>query len=271
MYSLNMNFLLLHSAVISMHSKEVFESERRILSQYVIDAWCSYNALSESLRKEAEGKANRHGVSSNDCWKTMRALRNSVHETTLVARRLKSNPTNNNIVAHTRRIMEWSEEHKMQSAPLFAGKYTDDGGWTQVKTKHLSQLCTCGKSTRFYCICSVGVMRCKDCFLKHSREDHAHDESGACVQGSEVISEGIELVTTKKRKKNAPTQAMQSRCVICKAKTCYCCSACGFEKETALCHVSTGRSCLALHSSEHDAEEKGERAYKSDADMMCDV
>jgi hypothetical protein len=25
--------------------------------------------------------------------------------------------------------MDFTEEHKMQSAPLFAGKFTDDGWW----------------------------------------------------------------------------------------------------------------------------------------------
>ena len=132
---------------------------------------------------------------------------------------------------------------------------------TQVKTKHLSQLCTCGKSTRFYCICSVGTMRCKDCFIKHCR-DHTnqHECSVACPPeceaGAEVIAEGVELVTTKKRKRNNPTQAIQSRCVVCKAKTCYCCLACGFEKEVALCHVSTGRNCLPIHTSEHHTNSK---------------
>lgn len=125
-----------------------------------------------------------------------------------------------------------------------------------MKTKHLSQLCACGKSTRFYCICTVGVMRCKDCFIKHCRDhtsQHACTESCPpdCEGAPEVLVEGVDLVTTKKRKRNNPTQAIQSRCVICRAKTCYCCSACGTEKEVALCHVSTGRNCLPLHISEH--------------------
>ena len=132
-----------------------------------------------------------------------------------------------------------------------------------MKTKHLSQLCQCGKSTRFYCICSVGVMRCKDCFIKHCRDHtHSHECTETCpphcdAKGGEVMAEGVELVTTKKRKRNNPTQAIQSRCVVCKAKTCYCCSACGFEKEVALCHVSTGRNCLPIHTSEvHTRTEK---------------
>jgi len=167
--------------------------------------------------------------------------------------------------AHERRIMDFSEAHKMQSAPLFAGKYTEEGGWTQVKTKHLSQLCTCGKSTRFYCICSVGVMRCKDCFIRHCREHTGnHECTRSCPpscdragvpDGRSLIAEGVELVTTKKRKRNNPTQAIQSRCAVCKAKTCYCCSACGFEKEVALCHVSTGRNCLPIHTSECHAND----------------
>ena len=232
-----------------MDTKEVFESEKHIMNQYLIDSWCSYNALSSALRKEAEGKANRHGVTCG--LKTMRALRNAVRETTLVVRR--QNP-DDSVAAVTRRIIDWGETHKMQSAPLFSGKYTEEGGWTQVKTKHLSQLCACGKSTRFYCICSVGVMRCKDCFIKHCR-DHMHDGANGCAEGcggcADVLAEGVELVTTKKRKRNNPTQAVQSRCVVCKAKTCYCCSACGFEHEIALCHVSTGRNCLPIHISEH--------------------
>ncbi|KAL9185817.1 hypothetical protein ACHAXT_003594 [Thalassiosira profunda] len=239
--------------VISMDAKEVMDSEMRILGNYMIDSWCT-NALSPSLRKEAEGKAHKHGVTCG--VRTMRALRNSVRQTTLVPVRrpvaVKGNDAG--AVAATRRIMDLSEAHKMQSAPLFAGKWTEEGGWTQVKTKHLSQLCTCGKSTRFYCICSVGVMRCKDCFIQHCR-DHtsAHECSESCApncEGVEVLAEGVELVTTKKRKRNNPTQAIQSRCVVCKAKTCYCCSVCGFEKEIALCHVSTGRNCLAIHASE---------------------
>ncbi len=132
---------------------------------------------------------------------------------------------------------------------------------TQVKTKHLSQLCACGKSTRFYCICTVGVMRCKDCFIKHCR-DHTNQHACTaacppdCGGAPEVLVEGVELVTTKKRKRNNPTQAIQSRCVVCKAKTCYCCSACGTEKEVALCHVSTGRNCLPIHISEYHHNSK---------------
>ena len=104
-----------------------------------------------------------------------------------------------------------------------------------MKTKHLSQLCACGKSTRFYCICSVGAMRCKDCFIKHCRDQtNPHECTVACEPGCEaacasaeggggvLLAEGVGLVTTKKRKRNHPTQAIQSRCVVCKAKTCYC-------------------------------------------------
>jgi hypothetical protein len=143
---------------------------------------------------------------------------------------------------------------------------------TQVKTKHLSQLCACGKSTRFYCICTVGVMRCKDCFIKHCRDhtnQHACTESCPpdCEGVPEVLVEGVDLVTTKKRKRNNPTQAIQSRCVICRAKTCYCCSACGTEKEVALCHVSTGRNCLPLHISEHHHNSRGQ--ISSDEHDRC--
>ena len=116
-------------SVISLDTNDVAEAEIRILNNYQIDAWCS-NALSPALRKEAEGKAHRHGVAC--CLKTMRALRNAVRETTLVVRRpaAKTAAANDsNAVAATRRIMDFSEEHKMQSAPLFAGKYTEEGGW----------------------------------------------------------------------------------------------------------------------------------------------
>ncbi|KAL3810828.1 hypothetical protein ACHAXA_007518 [Cyclostephanos tholiformis] len=246
--------------VLAFDADEVKDSELRILNNYMIDAWCS-NALSPGLRREAKGKAHRHGAPC--CLRTLRDMRNAVREHTLVVRR-SATPHNNDTdtVAATRRIMDFTEEHKMQSAPLFAGKFTDDG-WTQVKTKHLSQLCACGKSTRFYCICTVGVMRCKDCFIKHCR-DHTnqHECTEACPPNCEgapkVLVEGVELVTTKKRKRNNPTQAIQSRCVICRAKTCYCCSACGTEKEVALCHVSTGRNCLPLHISEHHQNSKGQ-------------
>lgn len=142
---------------------------------------------------------------------------------------------------------------------------------TQVKTKHLSQLCICGKSTRFYCICSIGVMRCKDCFIKHCREStHTHECTDACdphcerkgdADGRVIMTEGVALVTTKKRKRNNPTQAIQSRCVVCKAKTCYCCSTCGYEKEVALCHVSTGRNCLPIHASECHADLSGAASH----------
>lgn len=246
--------------VICMDTNEVMEAEPRILKNYMIDSWCS--DVSPSLRKEAEGKAYRHGVTC--CLKTMKALRNAVRETTIVPVKRSTTSTTKKTekktddIATTRRIMDFGEAHKMQSAPLFAGKYTEEGGWTQVKTKHLSQLCACGKSTRFYCICSVGTMRCKDCFIRHCR-DHtsSHECSDSCAPDcsgkAEVLAaEGVELVTTQKRKRNNPSQAVQSRCVVCRAKTCYCCSACGFENETALCHVSTGRNCIHIHAtSEH--------------------
>ena len=97
------------------------------MNNYMIDAWSS-NALSPALKKEAEGKAHRHGVTGG--LKTMRALRNAVHETTLVVRRPASAGTDaDSAVAATRRIMDFSETHKMQSAPLFAGKWTEEGGW----------------------------------------------------------------------------------------------------------------------------------------------
>lgn len=130
-----------------MDTNEVMESEQRILSNYMIDSWCS-NALSPALKKEAEGKAHRHGVTS--CLKTMRAMRNAVRETTLVVRRpppaaaasaasraggtvaaasAAALAVDESAVATTRRIMDFTETHKMQSAPLFAGKYTEEGGW----------------------------------------------------------------------------------------------------------------------------------------------
>ena len=113
-----------------MDTKEVMGSEQRIMSNYMIDAWCS-NALSPALKKEADGKAHRHGVTCG--LRTMRALRNAVRETTLVVRRPTTTTTGaddtDSAVAVTRRIMDFGETHKMQSAPLFAGKYTDEGGW----------------------------------------------------------------------------------------------------------------------------------------------
>ncbi|KAL7543001.1 hypothetical protein ACHAXR_012285 [Thalassiosira sp. AJA248-18] len=112
--------------VICMDAKEIMDSETRIMSNYFIDAWCS-NALSPALKREAEGKAHRHGVTCG--LKTMRAFRNAVRETTLVVRRGQPTTDDNSAVAATRRIMDWSETHKMQSAPLFAGKYTEEGGW----------------------------------------------------------------------------------------------------------------------------------------------
>jgi hypothetical protein len=115
----------------------------------MIDAWCSENALSSSLKRESEVKTNRHGVTCG--LKTMRALRNAISETTIVVQNSRSD--DERLVATTKRILNLSEAHKMQSAPNFSGKYIEDVGWTQVKTKHLSQLCQCGKSTRFYCIC----------------------------------------------------------------------------------------------------------------------
>ena len=51
------------------------------------------------------------------------------------------------------------------------------------------------------------------------------------------MTEGVTLVTTNKRKRDNPTQAIQSRYVMCKTKTCYYCVVCSFEKEVALCHV----------------------------------
>ena len=260
--------------VICMNANEVLESETCILSNYGIESWCS--GVSSSLRLEAEGKAHRHGTPC--CLKTMRALRSSVRQTTLVVPKQQSSSkknasstanNNSNDVSVTRRIMEFGEAHKMQSAPLFAGKYTEEGGWTQVKTKHLSQLCTCGKSTRFYCICSIGVMRCKDCFLAHCKDHSGHKCGPNCgpncnESGADVIADGVELVTTKKRKRNNPAQAIQSRCVVCKAKTCYCCSSCGFEKEAALCHVSTGRNCLQLHATEKHSKKSKTAATAAD-------
>jgi hypothetical protein len=71
-----------------------------------------------------------------------------------------------------------------------------------------------------------------------------------CGDKTELLAEGIDLVTSKKRKANNPNQALQSRCVVCKAKTCLCCSACGEHDEKPLCDVTTGRNCLAIHISE---------------------
>lgn len=117
-----------------MDSNEVLDSETRILSNYGIDAWCS-DALCPALKKEARGKARRHGAGSMGLW-TMRALRNAVRETTLVVPRrppkaasASANDDAAAVAAATRRILDFSETHKMQSAPLFAGKYTQEGGW----------------------------------------------------------------------------------------------------------------------------------------------
>ena len=54
------------------------------------------------------------------------------------------------------------------------------------------------------------------------------------AEGCVIMTEGVALVTTKKRKQNNPTQAIQSRCMMYKATMCYCCSVCSFEKEMAL-------------------------------------
>jgi hypothetical protein len=124
-------------------------SESIILSRHMIDAWCSPSALSSTLKQESERKAHRHGVTCG--LKTLRALRNAISETTIVVQKPKT--ADERVISHTKRILNLSEAHKMESAPNFAGKFVEDVGWTQVKTKHLSQLCVCGKSTRFYCIC----------------------------------------------------------------------------------------------------------------------
>lgn len=113
---------------------------------------------------------------------------------------------------------------------------------------------------------SVGVMRCKDCFLKHCRDHMSNGEEGCDVCGdkTDLLAEGIDLVTSKKRKTNNPNQALQSRCVVCKAKTCLCCSECGGEPEVPLCDVTTGRNCLAIHISEqHSCKHK----HNADAQM----
>ena len=135
--------------VISMQAKDAMNSETSILSRHMIDSWCSPNARSLALKKESERKAHRHGVTCG--LKTLRALRNAISETTIVVHKPKT--VDERAISTTKRILHLSEEHKMQSAPNFSGKYIEDVGWTQVKTKHLSQLCVCGKSTRFYCIC----------------------------------------------------------------------------------------------------------------------
>lgn len=115
-----------------MDSKEVMNSEIRILKNYMIGVCYSANALSPALKKEAESKAHRHGVTYG--LKTIRALCNAVRETTLVVRRppiasaaaAAAGADGSDAVAATRRIMDWSETHKMQSAPLFSGKYTEE-------------------------------------------------------------------------------------------------------------------------------------------------
>ena len=71
------------------------------------------------------------------------------------------------------------------------------------------------------------------------------------------MTEGVVLVTTKKRKRNNPTQATQSRYVIYKAKTCYCCLVCSFKKEVVLLHVSAGRNYLPIHASKRHTHLKG--------------
>ena len=129
----------------------------------MVDAWCSPNVLSPALKKDSERKAHRHGV--NCGLKTLRALRNAASETTLVVQKPKT--ANERAISTTKRILNLSEAHKMQSAPNFSGKYVEDVGWTQVKTKHLSQLCVCGKSTRFYCICRYAQSFYKPCIMKH--------------------------------------------------------------------------------------------------------
>lgn len=118
-----------------MDAKAVMEAETHILSNYMIRSWCS-DGLSPALTKEAEGKASRHGAGCCEL-KTMRSLRNAVRQTTISQVRsavaAKTAPSSDNdmesAVAATRRIMSFTETHKMQSAPLFAGKYTEEGGW----------------------------------------------------------------------------------------------------------------------------------------------
>ena len=58
-------------------------------------------------------------------------------------------------------------------------------------------------------------MRYKYCFIKHCH-DHTnqHECSVTCAPdceeaGAEVIAEGVELVTTKEREGNNPSQAIQ--------------------------------------------------------------
>ena len=114
-----------------MSTKDIFDGESRILTNYSIDACYSYDSLSPSLRREAESKAHRHGVTCG--LKTLRALRNATRETTLVVNPKKNGSVRNrhsdsgdenrkHDSSSARKIPEWSETHKMQSAPLFAGK-----------------------------------------------------------------------------------------------------------------------------------------------------
>lgn len=122
-----------------MSSKDIFDREARILTNYSIDASYSYNSLSPALRREAESKAHRHGVTCG--LKTLRALRNAIRETTLVVNPKKNGSVHSNRHAGSgdenrkhdsshsssaRKIAGWSETHKMQSAPLFAGKVSSN-------------------------------------------------------------------------------------------------------------------------------------------------
>ncbi|EJK75593.1 hypothetical protein THAOC_02678, partial [Thalassiosira oceanica] len=124
---------------ICMSSKDIFDREARILTNYSIDASYSYNSLSPALRREAESKAHRHGVTCG--LKTLRALRNAIRETTLVVNPKKNGSVHSNRHAGSgdenrkhdsshsssaRKIAGWSETHKMQSAPLFAGKVSSN-------------------------------------------------------------------------------------------------------------------------------------------------
>lgn len=95
-------------------------------------------------------------------------------------------------------------------------------------------------------------MRCKECFLKHCRDHMSSGNEGCdvCGEKTEILAEGVDLVASKKRKPNNPNQAIQSRCAVCRAKTCLCCSSCG-DPEVPLCDVTTGRNCLAMHIAEH--------------------
>ena len=157
-----------------MSSKDILDGESRILTNYSIDSCYSYDSLSPSLRREAEGKAHRHGVTCG--LKTLRALRNATRETTLVVNPKKNGSVHSHSYDESgdedrkpdslsaRKIAEWSETHKMQSAPLFAGK---------VRSEHSFQMVLLESNTRLANFRSIqrmeGGHRCAISFLSSAR------------------------------------------------------------------------------------------------------